>query len=106
MSKFHTFIPTEPRTHKEHSKEQEVIHSAIYRKIEEFFQRLEEIDAYENLMRNQDFDIQDSFTLVTRRNTFNDIVNSRNAINMEMREFQWNIADGKTELAGGAADEG
>tara|TARA_B110000008_G_C16794939_1_gene494203 strand:- start:424 stop:744 length:321 start_codon:yes stop_codon:yes gene_type:complete len=64
---------------------------------------LEEIDAYENLIRNQDFDTQDSFTLVTRRNTLNDIANSRNAINMEMREFQWN--DGKTELAGGAADE-
>jgi hypothetical protein len=106
MSTFHTFIPAEPKTQNEHPQKQEVIHSVIYRKIEEFWKRLAEIDAYEaDFKRNQSTDTQDSFTRVIRRNTFNNIVNSSNAIKMEMREFQWNIADGKTELEGGATDK-
>ena len=99
MYKFHTFIP-------EHPKEQKVIYSVIYRKIEEFLKRLAEIYAHEaDFKRNQSTDTYDSFTRVKRRNTINKIVDSSNAIKMEMREFQWNIADGKTELEGGASDK-
>ena len=81
--------------------------SHISQTISGYLDQLELLQAEEEMAKRElsKMEHDSSLTRVVKRNTYNAIVQRENEITLELRRFQWNIADGKTKIEGGADDD-
>ena len=81
--------------------------SHISQTISGYLDQLELLQAEEEMAKIElsKMEHDSSLTRVVKRNTYNSIVQRENEIKIKLRTFQWNIADGKTKIEGGADDD-
>lgn len=81
--------------------------SHISQTISGYLEQLELLQAEEDMAKIElsKMEHDSSLTRVVKRNTYNSIVQRENEIKRKLRTFEWNIADGKTRIEGGADDD-
>ena len=81
--------------------------SHISQTISGYLEQLEFLQAEEEMwkIKFSKMEQDSSLTRIAKRNTYNSIVQRENEIKMKLRTFQWNIADGKSKVEGGADED-